>query len=131
MTLPPGATIEETEVPNPSAIAAPNYRAALKIDASVSTDVRQALEAQHKETIRILNADPLNFSIWVNLGMLRKIAGDYRGAEEIWVYTSKQWPTSPVSFHNLTDLYQNFLKEPAKAQAAAEKAAALEASASQ
>lgn len=125
--LPPGATVGEAEGEQPAAIPAPNYRAALKIDASVSADLRTALEAKHRETVRLLDANKLDFNAWLNLAIWRKTGGDYRGAEEIWLYTAKQWPSSPVSWHNLADLYQNFLNDPAKAGAAFDKAAELEA----
>ncbi len=123
-----------TEVPlsdEGSGIPAPNYAAPLKFNASVSAEVRSALQAQLDETIRQLNANSDNFALWLNLGILRKMAGDYRGAEEIWLYTSKNWPTGPTSFNNLGDLYQNFLNEPAKAQAAYAEAARLQAQADQ
>jgi tetratricopeptide (TPR) repeat protein len=106
----------------------PEYRSALKYDASVSAEVRTALEAQRVATVKAIEVNPEDFAAWLNLGILRKMAGDYRGAEAIWIFTSANWPTSPTSFNNLGDLYQNFLKDPVKAKAAYDQAAKLQAS---
>jgi len=61
----------------------------------------------------------------MDLAILHKIGGDYRGAEAIWLYATKMWPTSYVPFSNLADLYQNFLKDPVKAEFYSAEAAKL------
>ncbi len=119
---PDGLTVKDT---TSETTPAPNYKAALKFDASVSADVRAALEAKAARDVAALNKDPLNFSAWMDLAIARKIAGDYQGAAEIWLYGTKKWPTSPVPFHNLADLYQNFLHDSAKASYYANLAAKL------
>ena len=47
---------------------------------------------------------------------LKKIVGDYRGAEEIWLYVNQIRPLNSISFNNLGDLYTNFLGEFDKAE---------------
>lgn len=121
--LPEGATVtEETQAPQP---VAPNYRAPVAYSADTSAEVRAAIEAQRAENIRQIAADPQNFNAWMNLAILHKIGGDYRGAEAIWLYVTKKWSTSAVAFNNLADLYQNFLKDPVKAKFYSDQAAKL------
>lgn len=116
VVAPEGYTV--TEQPVEQTIAAPAYKTGLKFDAGVSPEVRAALEANLKALQAAIDKDRFDFSAWVRLGGIRKTAGDYQGAAEIWTYTSKQWPGSSVSFNNLGDLYMNFLKDYAKAEAA-------------
>ena len=86
----------------------------------ISTDLppeaRTALTANFVEVKQLLIKDPADFNAWLDLAILYKIGGDYRGAEAIWLYATKAWPESPIPFNNLGDLYQNFLKDAAKAK---------------
>lgn len=119
--LPEGATVtEETSTPGP---VAPNYRAPVAYSAGTSAEVRAAIEPRLAADIALLSKNPQNFSAWMDLAILHKIGGDYRGAEAIWLYAVKVWPQSPVAFHNLGDLYQNFLKDPVKAKFYSDQAA--------
>lgn len=121
--LPEGAIVtEETSVPGP---VAPNYRAPVVYDASVSAEVRAAIEPRLAADIALLAKNNQDFGAWMDLAILHKIGGDYRGAEAIWLYGTKKWPGSSVSFHNLADLYQNFLKDPVKAKFYSDQAAKL------
>jgi hypothetical protein len=70
----------------------------------------QALDRQQVATaIQQLTIDPNHLAYWLQLAIYRKGAGDYTGAEEIWVYCTKRWPTDYTSFENLGDLYANYL----------------------
>jgi hypothetical protein len=91
----------------------------------VSADVRAAIEPRLAADIALLSVNPDNFNAWMDIAILRKIGGDYRGAEEIWLYATKHWPKSVVPFQNLADLYQNFLNDPAKAKVYTDLAAGL------
>lgn len=123
--LPEGATVtEETSAPQP---IAPNYRAPVVYGADVTADVKAVIESRVAADIALLSKNSQNFSAWMDLGVLHKIGGDYRGAEAIWLYATKQWPTSYVAFHNLGDLYQNFLKDSVKAKFYSDQAAKLQA----
>src|SRR3989344_2198784 len=125
--LPEGAVVtEEPSVPQP-AVAAPDYRKAVAYDASVTAEVRATIERHFAADVALLAKNPQNFSAWMDLAILHKIGGDYRGAEAIWLYATKQWSTSPVAYSNLGDLYQNFLKDSAKAKFYSDQAAQLEA----
>ena len=121
--LPEGATVtEETSAPQP---VAPNYRAPVAYGADVTAEVKAAIEPRLAADIALLDKNSSNFNAWMDLAILRKIGGDYRGAEAIWLYATKQWPTSYIAFHNLGDLYQNFLKDSAKAKFYSDQATRL------
>ncbi len=124
--LPEGATVNELPPESqPQALKAPDYRTKVAYDPSVSAEVRAAIETQFAANVMTLSKNPQDFSTWMNLAILHKIGGDYRGAETIWLYATKNWPNSPVAFSNLADLYQNFLKDSAKAKVYADLAAKL------
>ena len=53
---------------------------------------------------------------WINLGTVRKVAGDYQGAIKAWQYIAKLYPTNPTAFANLADTYANFIKDYSKAE---------------
>ena len=121
--LPEGATVtEETSAPQP---VAPNYRAPVAYGADVTAEVKAAIEPRLAADIALLAKNNQDFSAWMDLAVLHKIGGDYRGAEAIWLYATKQWPTSYVAFHNLGDLYQNFLKDKVKAKFYSDQAVKL------
>ena len=121
--LPAGATVtEETSTPQP---VAPNYRAPVAYGADVTAEVKAAIEPRLAADIALLAKNNQDFSAWMDLAILHKIGGDYRGAEAIWLYATKMWPTSYVPFSNLADLYQNFLKDPVKAEFYSAEAAKL------
>ena len=124
ITLPAGATVQEEDIP-PQGPVAPDFRAKVAYSAETSAEVRAAIEPRLAADIALLDKNSQNFSAWMDLAILHKIGGDYRGAEVIWLYATKVWPKSSVAFHNLADLYQNFLNEPAKAQFYSDQATKL------
>jgi len=136
ITVPAGATVQEEDV-SPQGPVAPDYRAKVAYSSGTSAEVRAAIEPRLAADIALLDKNSQNFSAWMDLAILHKIGGDYRGAEVhkiggdyrgaevIWLYATKVWPKSSVAFHNLADLYQNFLNEPAKAQFYSDQATKL------
>jgi tetratricopeptide (TPR) repeat protein len=122
----PNATTSQTiETPNGSytitpvtddAPTPPNYKKAVAFKGEVSTEVRDAINAQLKETQDVIAGDQYNFEAWVNLGILHKIGGDYEGAAEIWRYVAAIYPNSTVPLDNLGGLYMDFLKNYARAE---------------
>lgn len=99
----------------------------VSITADLPVEARAAIAAHFEENKELLAKDPKNFNAWLDLAILYKIGGDYRGAEAIWLYATKAWPESPIPFNNLGDLYKNFLKDSVKATLYYEKAAKLQA----
>lgn len=112
-----------TQLPDETIPAPPNYKTPLVFSASVSADVRTALNAQFADTESALAKDPTNFDALINLGIIRKMGGDYTGAATDWQYAAILYPKSQVPFDDLGDLYTNFIK--AYPQAAAEYKQAL------
>src|SRR3989344_5597706 len=49
-------------------------------------------------------------------GILKKNAGDYKGAKEAWEHVVKIRPEDHVAYNNLGDLYQHYLKDYPKAE---------------
>ena len=72
-----------------------------------------------------LKADTTRVDLWLKLGIHRKIAEDYEGAAQAWEYVALTAPGDlrTIAYGNLADLYQNFLKDPAKAKFYADQAA--------
>ncbi len=102
-------------------VLAPNSHLSLTFDASVSADVKTALNAQFVTIQKMLASNPTSFDAWMDLGIIRKMAGDYPGAAEDWEYVSAIYPRNNVSFYNLGDLYTNFLQNYPKAATALKK----------
>lgn len=63
-----------------------------------------------------LQQDANQLDGWMQLGMLKKFVGDYKGAEQAWLKANEIRPKNSLSFHALADLYVNFTKEYAKAE---------------
>lgn len=112
-----GGGAKVTEPAAPAAPSAPDYRTPLAFSASTDAAVKLALQKQFDATVAILAKKSTDFSAWVNLGILRKTVGDYKGAEADWIYVTKLYPSSTVGFDNLGELYLDFLKDYPKAEA--------------
>ncbi len=67
------------------------------------------------DAIAQLKLDPNHLAYWMQLAVYRKGAGDYAGAESIWLYAIERWPKDPTAYNDLADLYENFLHDNAKA----------------
>lgn len=110
-----GGSVQVGAVPNTSGYTAPDlnrpYTPPSNLPASVQADSKKAVAT----AIEQLKIDPNHLAYWLQLAIYRKGSADYTGAEEIWVYATKVWPTDPISYENLGDLYANYLKQPAKA----------------
>ncbi|MFA7310045.1 MAG: tetratricopeptide repeat protein [Candidatus Paceibacterota bacterium] len=111
-----GGSSTVTDV-TPQKLVAPNYRTPLAFSASISSEVRAALNKQFDATVAIIAKDSINFQAWNNLGIVRKMAGDYKGAETAWKYVAALYPSSTIPFDNLGGLYLDFLKDYPKAEA--------------
>ncbi|OGN27179.1 MAG: hypothetical protein A2941_03315 [Candidatus Yanofskybacteria bacterium RIFCSPLOWO2_01_FULL_49_17] len=53
---------------------------------------------------------------WLQKGILKKNAGDYKGAKEAWEYAAKIRPEDYIAYNNLGDLYHYYLKDYSKAE---------------
>lgn len=104
----------------------PDFRAPLKFSADVSADVRSALQKSADIIVQKLTKDSLDLQSWIQLGSIRKIGGDYKGAESAWLFVTQAAPQNTTAYGNLADLYMNFLKDYPKAEAQYLKVISLE-----
>jgi predicted Zn-dependent protease len=107
------ATVRDVNSAN---VPAPDHSSPLVFTSSVTTDVQQALNAQYAQIKTILAKDPYNFSAWITLGTVNKIAGNFNTTAADWQYVTKIYPKDHVAFDNLGDLYINFIKDYPKAE---------------
>lgn len=112
-----GGTATVTENSGARAPAAPNYKTPLSFSATMDEAVKLALQKQFDATVSMIDKDKTSFQGWVNLGIIRKMVGDYKGAEAAWKYVVQIYPSSTVGFDNLGALYLDFIKDYAKAEA--------------
>lgn len=69
---------------------------------------------------------PQYVSGWLQLGILKKIIGDYRGAGDAWEYASRvEGQQQYVAFSNLGDLYWQYLPDYPKSEANFKKSLSL------
>jgi Tfp pilus assembly protein PilF len=94
----------------------PDFRAPINFSSSIQADVKAALESTATKLEAKLTADSLDLESWVNLGVVRKMGGDYAGAEKAWLFVTQAAPNNPLAYANLGDLYQNFIKNYPKAE---------------
>ena len=57
-----------------------------------------------------IKKDPRNEDSWLNLGIFRKMLGDYSVSVGILNYVVALWPNDYVVYNNLADLYQFYIK---------------------
>src|SRR5581483_12287735 len=89
MTLPPGATLKIISTSTPSAAPkAPSLTGTITFGPGVSPDVQTALRSQENTLISEIKANPARLDLWLQLGVDRKIAGDYTGAAAVWGYVA-------------------------------------------
>lgn len=105
---------------NPSAgltLSTPDYKKPIAFSAGTSVDIRAQLNASLKLVQAQLDKNPLDIKAWVDLGTLHKMGGDYRLAAEYWEYLTSSYSGTGTPYYSLGDLYQNFIKDYAKAEA--------------
>lgn len=95
----------------------PDFRAPIRFSAGTSADVRAAINARDAQIVSTLEKNTFDLGAWIDLGTIRKMAGDYKGAETAWLFVAKAAPNNSVAYNNLGDLYMNFLPDYPKAEA--------------
>ncbi len=68
-------------------------------------DRKVATNQEIKEIQGKLKKDYDDLANWLQLGLLYKAAGDFKGAAEAWEFATIIRPNDAVAFHNLGDLY--------------------------
>ena len=79
-------------------------------------EVKLFSELQKQELYRSLQnfgktvkENPDFFNGWIQLGLLKKVIGDFEGARDAWEYASLISPKNSLSFANLGELYWRYL----------------------
>lgn len=107
--------------------AAPSVDRPVTISAALSAEAAATLRMLMQELLAELKANPDRADLWLQLGVHRKIAGDYAGAIEAWQYVATGAPSSIsyIAHSNLGGLYMGELKDYPKAEVNYKAAIAL------
>lgn len=105
----------------------PSLDKPIVISASLSEEAKTILRNKIEVQLEILREDPKRIDVWLQLGVNRKISGDFEGAIEAWDYISvvADDATRATAFGNLGDLYMYFLKDYVNAEGNFKQAIAL------
>jgi len=104
----PGEVLIFTNTPD---IPVPNLDRPLILLVSMSEEAESILRGNVNILIDDLKKDSSQADKWLDLGIQRKIAGDYEGASDAWEYAAALQPLSSIPFFNLGDLYHYYLKD--------------------
>lgn len=86
------------------------------ISAEIPPDRVETYMKEFEEALTAVREHPDSFIGWMNIGAVKNTFGDYKGAEDVWVYAGVISPKQPRSFMNLGDLYWNKLKNYERAE---------------
>lgn len=65
---------------------------------------------------RAVKSNPSFFDGWMQIGLLKKIIGDFEGARDAWEYAGVIQSKNSLSFSNLGELYWRYLHEYVKSE---------------
>ena len=110
--------------PTPVSLQLPPYRGRPTEELRpVPDEVKLFSESQKQDLYRSLQnfgktvkEHPDFFNGWIQLGLLKKIIGDFEGARDAWEYASLISPKNSLSFANLGELYWRYLRIYPKAE---------------
>lgn len=107
--------VQVTGIPDNSGIKAPDLNRPYTPLSSLPQSIQDNNKKLVATAVAQLKFNPGAIAYWLQLAGLRKGANDFVGAEEIWLFVTKRWPTDPISYNNLADLYENYLHDYTKA----------------
>jgi hypothetical protein len=112
-----GGSVTVTQVPitpgpTGASVSEPSLDRPITFTGSVlPPDAQTIVKAQMEAIIATLKKDPSQLTMWLQLGIDRKQAGDYEGAREAWAYVQAVAPKDEISAVDLADLFANFIKD--------------------
>lgn len=115
-TATPEAPVVKQEFIESKKITAPDLNKPVNFTANMAEDSRALLLSKTGDLSSKLKDEPSNQENWLKLAIYKKMAGDYTGAEEIWVYLTSVNPQGFIPYNNLGDLYAYHLRDDAKAE---------------
>ncbi|MFA6254854.1 MAG: tetratricopeptide repeat protein [Patescibacteria group bacterium] len=92
------------------------------VDQNLADWQKKEYQERFDKAVSSLNENPDQLDGWLELGMIKKHLGDYKGAEAAWFKAGEYRPSNSISFNNLADLYINFTKEYDKVEPVIRKA---------
>lgn len=96
------------------------------INAHISADKKQEYTGRMKDIANAIRRGEPLFQHLLELASYRRLSEDYQGAEEIWLYMTKRYPTDRMAYENLGNLYHYYLKDYPKAEVAMKKSIEIE-----
>jgi tetratricopeptide (TPR) repeat protein len=117
VTTPGGSSYSVSQVPIANPPAVPAYKGTIVCPAGMPQEQCASIQSKDAAVIGKLQTKPTDASAWLQLGTLRKEAGDYQGATVAWDYFVALYPMNSAGYFNLADLYMNFVKDYPKAEA--------------
>ncbi len=121
---PPGADIgnrsKEELPPFPKDYQTIRYDA--KAVAELGEEGRTRQENAFKDALARIEKRPDDPDVWIQLGGIKKMFGDYGGAIAAWNYVGLIRPKDATAYNNLGDLYWHYLRDFPNAEASYKKA---------
>ena len=88
-----GGTATITELPDAPAPIEPSLNRPLTFEGSaLPPDAQVIVKGQMQALIASLKKDPTQLNMWIQLGIDYKMAGDYEGARQAWMYVNELAP---------------------------------------
>lgn len=113
-----GSTSDSESIPSPfPTLFIPDLNRPIIFSVNLPDETKKDAEARIKSVSAKLKENPALYSQWVELGLYRKLIGDYVGAAIAWEHAGVLNPTSFIPSQNLGDLYALDIKDYQKAEA--------------
>lgn len=90
--------------------------------AELGEEARRRQEDAFKDALARIEKRPDDPDVWIQLGGIKKMFGDYQGAIAAWNYVAMVRPKDATGYNNLGDLYWHYLRDFVKAEASYKKA---------
>ncbi len=110
------ATDGQNPVLTKETLKIPDLDRPIKISSNLNDDEKKRATSDIQEVSGILKGNHDYFDGWLQLGILRKMIGDYEGAVEAWNFAGVIRPKSTIPFANLADLYAYYIRDNKKAE---------------
>lgn len=94
----------------------PSLEREVSFAVDIPRDARKNIMLKIKEAKAILAKDQTNYNAWMDLAIHYKVAGDFKGAEEVWLFLNDAAKEQSLSMHNLGVLYHLSLRDFPKAE---------------
>ena len=89
----------------------PNLSGPIEIKVDLPEDIKEKTISEIQMLSNGLKKDSDSLEGWLQIGLLKKLIGDYEGAKSAWEFAAVIRPKSHIPFHNLGFLYWQYLKD--------------------